>query len=199
MNSISTVVLKQPDITDFSRERNAALKTAKTAWVFFVDSDEVVSPELNSEIEQKINTGSVGFYFRRDDYFLSQWLKHGETASVRLLRLAKKDAGIWQGKVHEVWVVRGKTEELENHLLHYSHPTISSFLAKINQYTNLTARVKFSLFELIFFPIGKFLQNYFLRLGFLDGYPGFVMAYMMSLQSLITRVKRYEVSLGVSH
>lgn len=196
MKLISTVVLNKPNITDFSMERNAALKKAKTPWVFFADSDEKVTQELEREIlEQVQNDKYIGFYVKRDDFFLGKWLKHGETASVRLLRLAKKEAGLWQGNVHEIWKVTGPTATLANHIKHYSHPTISGFITKINQYTGLIDDEKFSLFELFVYPTIKFVQNYFLRFGFLDGFAGFVMAYMMSLQSLITRVKRYETGL----
>lgn len=187
-----TIILNTPNITDWSKERNKALKTAKSDWVFFLDSDEEVSPELTHELNSP-QTGFNGFYLRRDDYFMGRWLKFGETANARLLRLAKKDAGVWHGKVHETWDIKGPVGELKNHLRHYPHKNIAGFITKINHYTDLAAAQRFSHSQL-FLPIGKFFQNYFLRLGFLDGMAGFVVAYMMSFHSLLVRVKSYDLS-----
>jgi len=129
-------------------------------------------------------------------------LKHGETANVRLLRMAKKD-GQWERPVHEVWKTKWRTKTLKNPILHYPHPSISQFLSQINFHSTLHARalrkegVEFSFFRLIFNPLGKFIQNYFWRLGFLDGTAGFVMAIIMSLHSFLARAKLFEkIDLG---
>src|SRR5690606_28768310 len=120
---------------------------------------------------------TAGYYFKRQDIFMGKPLKHGETASVRLLRLAQKGRGEWAGKVHETWNIKGVTQTFHYPLLHSPHPTIESFLEKINLYTSLEAAqrlqlgAKWSLFQTIAYPLAKFLQNYFLRLGFLDGLP----------------------------
>jgi glycosyltransferase involved in cell wall biosynthesis len=190
---------------DFSKQRNFGLKKAKFDWVLFVDADEWVTSELKKEIithirkekykrdKDKIN----GFFLKRRDFFLNKWLKHGETASLRLLRLGRKEAGKWQGKVHETWIVKGKTKTLKNPLLHRRSITISQFIKRINFYSSLRAKElrenkeKLGFWQIVFFPAGKFLQNYFLRLGFLDGFPGFIMAAGMSLHSFLVRIKYY--------
>lgn len=198
MSTFSTVVLRtKKPITDFAKARNALLAKTPGDWVFFVDTDEVVSPALKKEIEFVIqNSKYEGFLLKRSDYFLGRFLKFGETANVRLLRLARKNAGQWIGQVHEVWKINGAVGELNNPILHYPHPTISEFIAHINHYTDIRAKEisTFSLWQTLVFPPAKFFQNYFLRLGFLDGFPGFAMAFMMSLHSLIVRVKMYDFS-----
>lgn len=191
------IVLFQPgaQINDFAKARNNLLAKAKEEWVLFLDTDEKISEELNNEIPIAIGmTKFNGFYLKRDDFFFGRWLKFGETANVKLLRLARKGSGLWKNPVHEIWEINGPVGELKNPLLHYSHKNIQSFIAKINYYTNLTPKEKFNYLKLFGFPTGKFMQNYLLRLGLLDGLAGFVMAYMMSLQSLITRVKCYDFS-----
>ena len=184
---------------DFSRQRNFALTKVNKGWVFFVDADEIVSPALAKEIKEKLTpkTNIAGFYLKRKDSFLGQWLNHGETAKVRLLRLAKKNKGKWQGKVHEKWQVKGKIGSLKNPLLHFKNTSLDDFLTKINYYSSLRAkelakqRAKTNIFLVFAYPLGKFGQNYFLRLGFLDGMPGFIMAFMMSLHSFLVRLKLY--------
>ena len=189
----SKIVLFQEgeNITDFAAARNEALKKAKGDWILFLDTDEKISPALATEIKNLVPKFN-GYYLKRDDYFFGRWLKFGETANVRLVRLARKDSGKWSGKVHEVWKINGPIGELKNPLQHYPHPSIKRFVDKINHYTDIAHNDrKFKYFELLY-PAAKFFQNYILRLGFLDGLAGFVMAFMMSFQSLITRVKQYD-------
>lgn len=184
---------KDKPIADFAAARNRLLQQAKGEWVLFLDTDEKMTPALESEIQNLIPKFD-GYYLRRDDFFFGRRLKFGETASVKLLRLGKKAAGHWEGKVHEVWKINGKVGELKNPLLHYPHPTIKEFISHINHYTDLVEKKPFSLWETLVYPPAKFLQNYFLRLGFHDGLSGFVVAYLMSLHSLLVRVKSYDIS-----
>ena len=173
---------------------------AKNEWVLFIDADERISPKLRQEIndfiiEEKSQPLFNGMYIKRKDIMWGKLLKHGETGNIKLLRLARKDAGAWQGKVHEQWVAEGETDIFENHLVHYPHQTISEFLSEINFYTTIRAKElqsggeKSSIFKIIFYPKAKFAQNYFLRLGFLDGIEGLVQAILMSFHSFLVRAK----------
>ena len=187
--------------SDFASQRNFGLKKAKGKWVFFVDADERVPPELKDEIEHQISIAErqAGFYLKRQDFFGRRWLKHGETARVHLLRLGKKKAGQWERRVHEVWKIKGEVGRLKNSLLHYPHQTISEFLKEVNFYSRLHAQtlkdkgIKPSLWRIVINPLGKFLQNYFWRLGFLDGTPGLVVALMMSFHSFLAQGKLYQL------
>jgi glycosyltransferase involved in cell wall biosynthesis len=183
---------------DFAAQRNFALGQAKGSWILFVDSDEVVPESLQNEIKRKIRDGDVsGYYIKRRDYLFNQELKYGETANVQLLRLAKKDAGRWVRPVHEVWEIKKQTSVLNNLLLHYPHPTVGQFLSDINTYSTRNAQYLFSknthisCFSVATYPTGKFIQNYLLRLGFLDKTPGIILAIMMSFHSFLTRAKLY--------
>lgn len=193
---------------DFARQRNFALEKAKGEWILFVDADEEVSPELSKEIQQLAHHYAVvqacasGFYFKRFDFFMGRWLRHGEVGGiggfggVKILRLAKKNAGRWRRKVDEIWEIEGKTKVLSNPLLHFSHPTLKDFLESINEWSTLNAEEFFnqgcrpSLCEW-FKPFGKFIRDYFLKFGFLDRAPGFVFAVLMSLHSFLVRGKLY--------
>lgn len=181
---------------DFASQRNFALRQAQGEWVFFVDADERVEQELAEEIKEAIKDPSItGYLVKRKDFIFGRWLNHGETAGVKLLRLARKGAGRWARPVHEVWDIKGEIDELENPLLHYPHPTVEDFLQNINFYTDLRARQLYhqgawaGVEAIILYPLGKFLLNYFLKLGFLDGMAGFLVASMMSFHSFLTRGK----------
>lgn len=185
---------------NWADQRNFALKKANHEWVIFVDSDEIVSPALNEEILAVLpTTDKNGFHLPRQDQFLGKILKHGESKAVKLLRLAKKNQGQWHRAVHEVWQVEPPIGKLKNPLLHQRDITISRFLARIDNYTDLHARqlIKegktFKLLFLFIKPPAKFVQNYILRAGFLDGMQGLIFAILMSLHSLITRIKQKQI------
>lgn len=194
--------LSRPLAGDFSAQRNFALTKATCDWILFLDSDERVTARLQQEIKKAISNSPhiSGYYLKRQDVFLGRSLRFGETAGVKLLRLARKGIGSWQRPVHELWGVTGQIGELSQPLIHTPHPSLSSFATKINLYTTLDAGYRhdhhqqFHLWECLIFPPAKFCFNYLLRLGFLDGFPGLVMAYYMSLHSLIVRVKLYEIN-----
>lgn len=192
-------ILMTRKLTSFSDQRNYAMHLATQPWIFFLDADEIVSDQLQSEMRLNITKhNTAGFLIPRQDQFMGKILYFGETSSLLFLRLAKKGAGQWSRDVHERWEVQGGIGVLHAPLLHKPHLSLSSFLEKIDRYTELEADERkknnksFSLFELFVYPIAKFIYNYVFRFGFLDGFPGLCMAYMMSLHSLIIRIKMYE-------
>ncbi len=183
---------------DFAAQRNFGLEKVMGEWVLFVDADERISPDLKKEIMETIKKINVnGFYLKRHDFFGGRWLKHGETANVRLLRLGRRGKGKFERKVHETWEIKGEIGELKNPLLHYPHQTLSDFIDHVNFHSTLHAEalekedVKPSLWRIIFYPKAKFIQNYIFRLGFLDGTPGIIVALMMSFHSFLARAKLY--------
>lgn len=191
--------LVKKELISFADQRNFALHTATQPWVLFLDADEVISEPLQIEIQQAIqDTKYSGFLIPRVDEFMGRVLRFGETNSLHFLRLAKKDAGQWSRAVHEQWNIQGSIALLHHPILHKPHESITSFLDKINRYTELELQEHkktskyIILIQLLFYPFGKFIQNYILRLGMLDGFPGLCMAYMMSIHSLVVRIKMYE-------
>lgn len=206
-SNLTILTLNAPNIIDFAAARNDLLKTAKTEWVMFLDSDETITKELEQEIQNSIssphNTFSA-FYIPRRDLFLGKELKHGETGNAKFVRLAKKDFGVWQRPVHEVWIPVGERHAsptiigtLRNPIIHNSHPTLSSFVDKINKYSTIDAAYRYkqgrtaTLFQVFFYPLAKFKLNYIFRLGMLDGVPGLINAIMMSWHSYLTWGKLY--------
>lgn len=183
---------------DFAAQRNFGLEKAKNDWVLFIDADERVSQALWYEIMARLNTPFspyVGYYLKREDVMWGKKLQYGETGNIKILRLAKKGAGSWKGKVHEVWKVKGKTDVLQKPLTHYPHQTVKEFLQEINYYSDLRAeelrkkKVRVSWFTILLYPKAKFVLNYLFKGGFLDGTPGLVFAFMMSLHSFLVRGK----------
>jgi len=185
----------RPLKNDFASQRNFALKNSRNDWILFVDDDEYVSTELAKEIQQiDLETKFVGFQIKRVDVCFHQPLLHGETGNIKLLRLAKKNVGGFVRPVHETWKIKGGVGELQSPLYHQKDNFIGGFIDRMTHYSGIDADVltkenkPFSFGRLFFNPKAKFIQNYFSRLGFLDGTVGLFLAYLMSVQSLTVRV-----------
>ena len=125
-----------------------------------------------------------GYWFRRKNFFLGRWIKHGGFWPDRKLRLFRRGYGRFEDRaVHETLKVDGYTASLKTAaLLHHSYPTLSDYLDHMNRYSSLGAeivatngRVRFSVFNIVLRPLATFVYNYFFRLGFLDGLEGLLL------------------------
>lgn len=193
--------------SDFSAQRNFSLKKAKNEWVLFVDADEVVSPSLAKEIVRRLEKPDCnGFKIPRQEVFIGKRLHCADKSAYnwsfdrnKLLRLAVKSKGEWKGKVHEVWHIKGETGEMNNKLIHYSFPDITTSLKKINYYSTIRAEELFQqgkqtgIGEIIFYPLGKFLKNFFWQGGFKDKTTGFIYCLLIAFQSFLTRSKLWRI------
>ena len=179
---------------NFANQRNFGLGKAGGKWVLFIDADERVTDELEKEIIQFVNDPTINFnglYIKRQDVLWGRKFSSTEAGEIKLLRLAKKGFGIWQRRVHEFWDVSGDLYTLKNKLMHFPHPNLREFIKDINWMSSLHAIANFeegkrsSLFKIIFWPIGKFIQNWVIKSGYKDKTFGFVLSAMMSLHSFL--------------
>ncbi len=182
--------------SDFASQRNFGLAKATSTWILFLDADETVTKELRLEILKSLQDKNIkGFYIKRQDKFLGKILKYGETSNVYLLRLAQKNSGVWLSPVHEIWDIKPQTKYLKASLIHHRDLSVNQFLNRINWYSELAAqslyqkKIKESSLRLFLNPIGKFFYNYLIRQGFRDGFPGLIMAYLMSWHSFLVRIR----------
>lgn len=113
--------------------------------------------------------------------------------------LWQKDQGKWIGEVHEEVVVKGPVGQLKHKKIHYSHVSISDFFESNNFYSTLLAKslfkkgVRFSFFRMLWDACFEFKIRYFYKLGFLDGWRGFVLAYLMGIYRLMVSIKLWEL------
>ncbi len=188
---------------NFSRQRNFGLQKSRGDWVLFLDADEFLEKKLQEEIKKAISNSTEisAFYIKRRDYMWGSELKYGELRKLRnkgLIRLVKRDSGKWSAPVHETFQTFSSIGQLNSYINHFPHQSLKEFLEEINFYSSLRAKElqqqgkKPSLLEIAIFPTAKFILNYFLRLGFLDGPVGFLYAFMMSFHSFLVRAKLYQ-------
>lgn len=191
-------IINHPKLKSFAAMRNQAMQEVETMWCFFLDSDEFYQKNLPEEISRTIHdTVYDAFSIIRSDIFLGKPIFHGEAADVKIIRLVKKGAGTWKGDAHEVFVPNHseKIGQLKHVLYHEPHPSIHSFIQKINRYTDILAQGKQEnqlLLRSIAMPICKFFYTFIVKYGFLDGYRGLIYSLVMSIHSSAVRIKRYE-------
>jgi glycosyltransferase involved in cell wall biosynthesis len=168
----------------FGPQKNYALSLAHGDWVLSIDADERVTPELAAEIRKAINEGSAdGFELSRRSSFCGRMMRHSGWFPDRVLRLFRREKGRFtDDSVHERVVCDGKTARLKNLLLHYPVGRLEDAIRRIDQYSTLGAEKlaasdrKVSFFSGIAHGAGTFLRVYLLKLGFLDGAAGFMLA-----------------------
>jgi glycosyltransferase involved in cell wall biosynthesis len=163
--------------------KNWAIPQAAHEWILLLDADERVSPELALEI-QGLFSGDLpdvdGFLMRRRNLFMSQEILHSHWGRDRVLRLFRRDVCRYAERpVHEAIVCNPeRTAELAHHLLHYTGSSYDDYLRKAKDYSRLWADDAWkrgrrsSVLDMLFAPPLRFLSQYVLRGGFLDGKAG---------------------------
>lgn len=196
--SYGAKIFKRP-FDNFSAQKNYALSLAMNEWVLHLDADEVLSEQLKQEINKTIeNTEYDGFVLTRENFFLGRKMKHSGLDKEDRLRLAKKSLSKYVGGIiHEELVVNGKVGKLNNVFYHYTCPNLDGYFNKFEQYTTFGAlkmadkNKKAKIVDIIFRPPFEFIKRYILKLGFLDGFEGFVWAVLGSYYSFAKYIKLY--------
>ncbi len=184
-------------------QKNFALSKARFPWVFAIDADEEVSKELAAEIldlKREGFRGFDGFYVKRVSMYLGRWMKRGLWSGDWKLRLFKKDRGKWSGiDPHDrVELLPGsRTCKMKGYLFHYVYRDLSHHLDTINRYTSMISSKKDmgparAALYMLFSPITMFFKGYVLKLGFLEGIPGFIQAVTGAFYSFMKYAKLYE-------
>jgi glycosyltransferase involved in cell wall biosynthesis len=174
------------DWPGFGAQKEFCVRAASHDWVFCIDCDERVSPQLREEIEALRRQGfpqRAGWRFPRCSNYLGRWIRHGTWYPDRQLRLFDRRRGRWSGAaVHERVQLEGTPGELRGELLHLPYRSLSEHLGTIDRYTTTMAEglhargVRGGVLDLLTRPTARFVNFYFLRLGLLDGWRGFLMA-----------------------
>jgi glycosyltransferase involved in cell wall biosynthesis len=137
------------------KKRQWAIDTLPLAydWIFLIDADEALTPELADEIRDAIRNPALnGYYVALQMFFLGRALRHGDASFYKLslfrrglgrfeCRLKDQDTSMSDMEVHEHVIVDGKTAKLENPLQHHNVESLSRYIQKHNEYSNWDARV----------------------------------------------------------
>lgn len=188
------------DFDNFSNQKNFAVSKTKGDWILAVDADEEIAPLLGEEIKKAIeNAKYAGFLIPRRNFILGAEIKHSRWSPDKHIWLWKKDCGKWVGDVHEEVVVQGAIGELKNSKINFQDKSIFDFIQKNDKYADFLAvslykkGVRFSYRRFFYDPIFEFLIRYFYKLGFLDSWRGFILAYLMGVYKISVWIKIFEL------
>lgn len=188
---------------NYANQKNFAAEKAFGEWILSLDADEVISPELGEEIVKATNDKSLKFdaySIPRKNIIFGKSIKYTrwQPELDRHIWLWRRGRGKWVGMVHEEVVVDGMVGKLKNAKIHYQYETISEFMEMMDKYSELEAEkrvktgVKFSYFRFLFGPLYNFLVRFIYRLGFLDGWRGFFLSFLMAIYYLELWIKIWE-------
>lgn len=184
------------EFVDYASQKNWAMNKALGEWIFSLDADERITPELGAEIKKVIAENNYsGFLMPRRNFILGGEIKFTRWSPDRHIWLWKKSFGKWVGDVHEEVVLEGQVGQLKAAKLHYSHRTVGEFLRSNNKYSTLAAKqlfkqgVNFSVFKMFKEAIFEFCVRYLYKKGFLDGWRGLVLSCLMAIYKLTVWIK----------
>ena len=161
----------------FGAQKNKAVELADNDWVFVLDADERITPELRDEIISTLkNPQFNGYRIARLNNFFGKNIRHCGLYPDYSIRLFNRQKGKFNDvPVHESVQIQGNTDKLKNHMLHLAFDTVEEFSNKQKKYAELSQKDK-NLIKAFISPIWTFLKIYIIRLGFVEGWRGFIIA-----------------------
>ncbi len=189
------------DFDGFASQKNFADQQPAHDWILSLDADEVPSDDLNESLRQIKSHGADcdAYRFPRKAYYLGKWIHHSGWYPDKKVRLYDRRKAHWEGVVHESVQVDGKIGELDGDLLHYTCPSLSDHIRTTDRYTTLAAR-KFRdegrsphISHFLLSPPWAFVRSYFLKLGFLDGVHGLIIASMAAFYVFAKYAKAWKL------
>jgi glycosyltransferase involved in cell wall biosynthesis len=166
---------------DYTSARNFGAAKAHNDLVLALDADEELSPELRGSIAgMKSSSGVRAYKFVRLSNYCGKWVRHGGWYPDIKIRIYDRKKAQWRGRVHEELEGIGKNEAvlLAGECFHFSYDSVAGHCVRTRRYARLSAEESLargkrsSLLHLFGNPLVKFVRDYFLRLGFLDGKSG---------------------------
>jgi glycosyltransferase involved in cell wall biosynthesis len=184
-------------------QKNWALEQASNDFVLSLDADEALSPELEQFIlKEKQHFRYDAYLFNRLTNYCGKWIRHGGWYPDKKLRLFNKNKAKWAGmNPHDQCIAEkgSAVKRIRLDILHYSFHSISDHILQIEKFTSIMAQSKFhkgnraGWLKLIFSPAWKFFNMFFIRLGILDGYKGFLVARNSAFASFLKSAKLREL------
>lgn len=183
----------------YKEQKNYALQFATNDYVLSLDADEALSEELKESIlKEKDTLAFDGYYFNRLNNYCGQWIYHSNWYPDKKLRLFNKNKGVWGGiNPHDRFVLNKgcASSRLDGDILHWVLGSYEAHMAKANNFSTIAANEYFklgrssSIMKILVNSGWRFFKAYILRLGFLDGFNGFVISSFSAYTSFLKYVK----------
>ncbi len=187
----------------YGRQKRVAVAAAANDWVLSIDADEVMDERLQAAVKAWRRDGpddNAAYVLTRRLHFMGRDFRHGKESRDRITRLFdRRRANFDESPVHERVVTVGPVGALEGRLVHYSYRDLEEYFDKFNRYTSLMAGKmagegrSVSRTGLVLRTPIVFLQYYFLRGNFMNGFAGFVWSLLAAHYKTVKYLKLYEL------
>ncbi len=199
-HSYSNVNLVQGEFIGFGPSKNKAASFAKNDWILSLDADEVLTDEFIQNLQQIMLAEGCVFTILRENYYQSTKIKHcwGQDIITRVYN--RQQTGFTDKNVHERIITEGfNIEPINGTIKHYPYATITDFIIKLDRYSTLyatdnTGKKTSSPLKAIINAKFAFFKTYILKKGFLDGYPGLLIAFSHMATTFYKHMKLYEIN-----
>ena len=194
------VIFFEQPFLGYIEQKNYALSKTTYPFAFSIDADEELSKELILSIQHAKKTGFScdGYAMNRLCNYCGQWIYHGNYYPDRKIRLVNVLKSKWGGaNPHDKLIMPDNTKitRLKGDLLHHAYSTYEEHVLKVNKYSTIGAEYKFkcgvrsSYFKIIVNPAWAFFHSYVIKLGFLDGINGFIIARYIAFETFLKYTK----------
>ncbi len=196
----------QDNFKGFGDLRNQAIAACSHDWIFSLDADERCTPEAQVEIQKIVASPDSAdtYWVPRRNFFMGRWIKHsGWYPNYRQPQLFRKGCMHYDLKeVHENYILT--TGRIPGHMVNaiwqFPFRNMAEVMHKANRYSSLGAQriaaKKVSMAGALVHGAWSFAKHYLFKLGFLDGWPGFVIAVGNFEGTFYRYVKALEIQKG---
>ncbi len=185
----------------FGRTKHFAVSQARNDWIFSIDADEEVTPRLRDAIRKLLSNPEprVAYRIKRIPYYLGRRIRFSGWQNDYPLRLFNRQYGNFNFKdVHEAVQFNGSVRRLDAPLNHFTYPSVSSHIQKMDRYTTLSVQETVQKHRRITVPGAvlracfRFFKMYVLKCGFLDGRVGFILCFNSAFGIYLKYIKVWE-------
>ena len=195
----SNIKVYQRKLDNFANQRNFAISRINTNCYFSLDSDEVITSKLKQKIINLFASGKIdeddGYYINRRNILLGRVFWFGKKYPNRQLRICRREFK-WNGEVHEKPTGLRKIGWIKGDIIHYSTETAEEFMNKMNRYIDLEVKKykgnRIYFWQVIIEPFKKFVKDYFIFLGFLNGKEGLIYHSLDNIYEFLKYARLYE-------
>jgi glycosyltransferase involved in cell wall biosynthesis len=197
-------IVEFQDTGNFADRRNYGLKKAKGDWLFYLDADERITPELKKEIQEIVSresaVASSGYAVPRRNFIFGQEFRHGgQWPDYQKRFFQKSKLKKWVGAVHEEPVFTGDLEHLQNPLIHLKHNDLTEMVDKTNSWSEIEAQLmleaghpKMNIPRFLSAMAREFWLRMIRQLAFLDGPRGIIYALYQVFSRFVSYAKLWE-------
>ncbi|MDD2707716.1 MAG: glycosyltransferase family 2 protein [Verrucomicrobiae bacterium] len=174
----------------YTAQKNSAVEKAKGDWLLSIDADEALDENAIREVRRVVELNDpqvMGYALRRKVFYQGRWITHGDWYPDYVIRLWRRGKGRFAGRrVHESVAVDGKVQRLCCDILHYTYKDLDDQLQRMTKYARLWAEDQFEkerrphVWDQWLRPAARFLRAIFIKFGWLDGWRGWLIAWLCS-------------------